>query len=383
LIDPAGLVVEPVSIFLRELQAMGRSAATLRSYGMDLLRWWRFLDAVGVGWDRASRVEARDFSCWIGLTVKQRLQTSRPWAARWSSGVLGAPNPVTGKPGAGDGYAPASIAHSETVLRRFYDFHRDADSGPIVNPFPLDLGRRSRRAHAHHNPMQPWRPERVGRYRPTVPRRVPRAIPDDRFNELFAALSSNRDRALVAFWISTGVRASELLGVRRCDVHPGEQLISVVRKGSRAVQQVPASADAFVWLRLYQRELFGQGIPRGRRQPMWWTLRRPYRPLTYHAAHRMFARVNAALGADWTLHDLRPSAATRMAHDPQLSLTDVPWVLGHAHLTTTQLYVTPTQDEVVQAVQDHHARRARRRNDPPPPAPGYDPRSLAVLFGRT
>jgi site-specific recombinase XerD len=383
LIDPAGLVVEPVSIFLRELQAMGRSAATMRSYGMDLLRWWRFLDAVGVAWDRASRVEARDFSCWIGLTVKQRLQTSRPRAVRWSSGVLGPPNPVTGKPGAGEGYAPASIAHSETVLRRFYDFHRDAGGWPMVNPFPLDLGRRSRRAHAHHNPMQPWRPERVGRYRPTVPRRVPRAIPDDRFNELFAALSSNRDRALVAFWISTGARASELLGVRGCDVHPGEQLISVVRKGSRAVQQLPASADAFVWLRLYQRDLFGQGIPRGRRQPLWWTLRRPYRPLTYHAAHRMFERVNAALGADWTLHDLRHSAATRMAHDPQLSLTDVQWVLGHAHLTTTQLYVTPTQDEVVQAVQDHHARRARRRDDPPPPAPGYDPRSLAVLFGRT
>ena len=170
--------------------------------------------------------------------------------------------------------------------------------------------------------------------------------------------------------------------MRGCDVHPGEQLISVVRKGSRAVQQVPASADAFVWLRLYQRDLFGQGIPRGRRQPLWWTLRRPYRPLTYHAAHRMFERVNAALGADWTLHDLRHSAATRMAHDPQLSLTDVQWVLGHAHLTTTQLYVTPTQDEVVQAVQDHHARRARRRDDPSPPAPGYDPQSLAVLFGR-
>jgi hypothetical protein len=60
-----------------------------------------------------------------------------------------------------------------------------------MNPFPLDLARRSRRANAHHNPMQQWRPERVGRYRPTVPRRVPRAIPDDRFNELFAALTSN------------------------------------------------------------------------------------------------------------------------------------------------------------------------------------------------
>jgi site-specific recombinase XerC len=382
LIAPAGLVVEPVLVFLRELQAMGRSAATLRSYGMDLLRWWRFLDAVGVAWDRASRVEARDFSCWIGLTVKQRLQTSRPRAARWSSGVLGPPNAVTGKPGAGEGYAPASIAHSETVLRRFYDLHRDAGSGPIVNPFPLDLSRRARRAHAHHNPMQPWRPERVGRYRPTVPRRVPRAIPDDRFNELFAALSSNRDRALVAFWVSTGARASELLGVRRGDVHPGEQLISVVRKGSRAVQQLPASPDAFVWLRLYQQELFGQGLPRGRRQPLWWTLRRPHRPLTYHAAHRMFERANAALGADWTLHDLRHSAATRMAHDRRLSLTDVQWVLGHAHLTTTQLYVTPTQDEVVAAVLAHHTRRDRRRDDPPPPAAGYDPRSLDVLFGR-
>jgi hypothetical protein len=43
---------------------------TLRSYAVDLLRWWRFLDAVGVGWDRASRAEARDFSCWIQLTAK-------------------------------------------------------------------------------------------------------------------------------------------------------------------------------------------------------------------------------------------------------------------------------------------------------------------------
>ena len=51
LVDSAGHVVEPVSVFLRELQAMGRSTATLRSYGMDLLRWWRFLDAVGVGWE--------------------------------------------------------------------------------------------------------------------------------------------------------------------------------------------------------------------------------------------------------------------------------------------------------------------------------------------
>jgi integrase len=370
---------------------------------LDLLRWWRFLAAADVRWERATPVEGRDFSLWIRQASKPRPgpgrgggpaavaggggadRRRRPQSRRegLAGGLPGQVNAVTGKPSPGAGYAPRTVNHSETVLRTFYDFHREAGSGPMVNPFPLDRARRGGRSHAHHNPMDPWPREREGRYRSAVARRPPRAIPDEMFELLFAALGSHRDRALVAFWISTRARASELLGVRGCDVHPGEQLISVVRKGSRAVQQVPASADAFVWLRLYQRDLFGQGIPRGRRQPLWWTLRRPYRPLTYHAAHRMFERVNATLGADWTLHDLRHSAATRMAHDPQLSLTDVQWVLGHAHLTTTQLYVTPTQDEVVQAVQDHHARRARRRDDPPPPAPGYDPRSLAVLFGRT
>jgi len=381
-VGPDGDVAEPVSAFLRDLLASGKSAATLRSYAVDLLRWWRFLDAVDVAWDRATRAEARDFSCWIQLTVKQRLQTSRPSAARWSSRTPGAPNPVTGKPGSGEGYAPSTVAHSETVLRRFYDFHRDVGTGPVLNPFPLDASRRGRRAHAHRNPMDEWTPERTGRYRPTVPKRIPRAIPDDWFNKLFAALGSDRDRALVAFWISTGARASELLGMRQCDVYPGEQLISVVRKGSRARQQLPASADAFVWHRLYLQELLRLGVSRGRRQPTWWTLRRPYRPLTYHGAHRMFERVNASLGADWTLHDLRHSAAARMARDPQLSLTDVQWVLGHAHLTTTEIYLTPSKDEVIQGVLAHHTRQSRAREKPPQPAPGYDPASLAVLFGR-
>jgi site-specific recombinase XerD len=381
-VGAGGDVVEPVSVFLRDLLASGKSAATLRSYAVDLLRWWRFLDAVDVAWDRASRAEARDFSCWIQLTVKQRLQTTRPRAARWSSRTPGAPNPVTGKPAAGDGYASSTVAHSETVLRRFYDFCRDAGTGPVLNPFPLAASRRSRRARAHRNPMDEWKPERTGRYRPVVPRRIPRAIPDDWFNRLFAALPSDRDRALVAFWISTGARASELLGMRQCDVYPGEQLISVVRKGSRARQQLPASTDAFVWHRLYQQELLRLGVPRGRKQPAWWTLRRPHRPLTYHGAHRMFERVNASLGADWTLHDLRHSAAARMARDPQLSLTDVQWVLGHAHLATTEIYLTPSKDEVIEGVLAHHARQSRSREAPPQPAPGYDPQSLAVLFGR-
>jgi hypothetical protein len=113
----------------------------------------------------------------------------------------------------------------------------------------------------------------------------------------------------------------------------------VIRKGSRALQPLPASPDAFVWLRLYQAQLAGI-VPVGPGQPLWWTRRAPLRALTYHAARAMFTRANTALGSNWTLHDLRHTAAYRMARDPHMGLTDVQWVLGHAHLSTTQLYVT-------------------------------------------
>ena len=193
-------------------------------------------------------------------------------------------------------------------------------TGPIVNPFPLDRSRRGGRAHAHHNPMDPHRNERAGLYRPMVPKRVPRSIPDGEFNEIFARLPSHRDRALVAFYVSTGARASELLLATEDGVDPGRQLITVVRKGTREAQELPASTDAFVWLRLYQVQMEGL-VPKGRRQPLWWTVRRPIRPLTYHAAHRMFERVNAQAGASATLHALRHTAAYWMAEDPSLPLT--------------------------------------------------------------
>ena len=376
LIDPDGGVVEPVAVYFRELQAGGRSTATQRSYGMDLLRWFRFLWALGTPWEQATRSEAREFSRWIQVVDKPR----RP--AR--DGAM--PNPVTGKPSPGAKYAPATRGHSESVLRGFYEFHAETGSGPMVNPFPLV--RPGRRAHAHHNPMEPYRRERSGLYRPRPVQRVQHAIPDEKFNELFAALGSHRDRALVAFWVASGARASEVLGARCRDADPGQQLITVVRKGSRAIQAVPASPDAFVWLRLYQAQMQGL-VPVGGNEPLWWTRRRPFRSLAYHAAHRMFGRANAALGANWTLHDLRHTAAYRMARDPDMPLTDVQWVLGHAHLSTTQIYTNPLPEDVIATVLAHHQRRATDGAAPATPAaspagspaPSYRAETLNVLFG--
>jgi integrase len=371
LLGPDGMALDCVAAFFSDLQAAGRSEATLRSYAMALLRWFRFLWALGVPWDRATRDEARDFSRSLQVAGKP----VRPhWRRREEAGC--SPPPLTGAR-----YSASVRAHSETVLRSFYEFHREACTGPMLNPFPLDRSRHGGRAHAHHNPMEPFRSERSGLYRPRVPSRVPRAIPDEVFNDIFANLGSNRDRALVAFYVSTGARASELLSAAQRSVDPGRQLISVVRKGSRQVQELPASADAFVWLRLYQVEMEGL-VPAGRRQPLWWTLRRPFRPLGYQAVHRMFERANAGAGTATTLHALRHTAAYRMAEDPGLPLTDVQFVLGHAKLTTTQIYLTPRKEDVVRRVLAHHAEQVRRAAgaSPPPPAPGYRRESLDVLF---
>ena len=89
--------------------------------------------AAGVAWDRAARPDARDFCRWLQVAGK-------PARPHWRS----ADRP---RPGAapGEAYAPSVRAHSETVLRRFYDFHREAGTGPVVNPFPLDRSRRGRR----------------------------------------------------------------------------------------------------------------------------------------------------------------------------------------------------------------------------------------------
>ena len=355
LVDADGAVVDSVGVYFGHLQAAGRAELTVRSYGMDLLRWFRFLWAVGVAWDRATRSEGRDFCRWLLLAGKP----VRPhWRERDRPGVA-APVLVSGEV-----YAPSVRAHSETVLRGFYDFHREAGTGPLVNPFPWTA---RAAAGARMRTTIRWSLSTRSAAACTlsaIPSRIPRSVPDAEFNEIFAALHSHRDRALVAFYVSTGARASELLSATRGGTDPGRQLITVVRKGTRELQQLPARTDAFVWLRLYQLEMDGK-LPRGSGQPLWWTLRRPLRPLGYHAAHRMFERAGAVAGTGATLHSLRHTAAYRMAEDPDLPLTDVQLVLGHALLTTTQLYLTPRKEDVIRRILAHHENAG-----PPGPAAG-------------
>jgi len=70
LLDGGGAPVGAVDVFLAEMQAAGRSAATQRSYALDLLRWLRFCWAIEVPWDQATSCEGRDFIRWMMSTLK-------------------------------------------------------------------------------------------------------------------------------------------------------------------------------------------------------------------------------------------------------------------------------------------------------------------------
>jgi integrase/recombinase XerD len=383
-VDEDGVPVEPVRRFLADFAARDTSLVSVRSYAFGLLRWWRWLRAVDVEWDRATPAEARDLVLWLKYATKPRRHPRTT-----SAETAGAVNPITRKRYLGDQYEPRTIRHSNAVVRSFYEFWiEDMAGGPLINPVQLSGRHRTQRPHAHHNPLEPFRPEGKIRYNPKLPKRRPREIPEDQWRDLFGGLRSNRDRAILAIAVSNGARAAEMLGIRSVDLDWDDQLVRVIRKGTRAEQWLPASAEGFIWLRLYLADL---AVPLDPDQPLWWTLRRRDRgngpsrqPMTYEALRAVFRRVNTLLGTNWTMHDLRHTASLRMSRDESLSLKDVQTILGHQHLSTTaEIYLVEDEAQVIRRVRTHLADRADRSNrpQPPPVAVGYDASDLDILLG--
>jgi integrase len=362
--DDRGDPVEAVSAFLRDLMLGDCRPATCRSYAHDLLRWLRLLATVGVGWERATRGE-------VALLVAWMRNAPNPQRRRDDPGVCGTVNLKTGKPYLAAGYAKATINHALTVTRGFYAFHLHEGAGPLVNPVPE--GPQRRLLLAHRSPLEPAPPGRRSPLRQKVPARQPRSIPDAMWAELLAAMRCTRDRALLACYVSSGARASELLALRAEDIDWHKMLLWVTRKGSDSLTPVPLSPEAAVLLAAYLSEA-GPPPPGA---PVWRASRGRSRPLTYWAVRRVLQRANAALSTNWSLHDIRHTTCARMSADPALTLPEVQAVMRHAQLSTTQQYMTPRLEELIGKLQAHYQRPV----SPPVPAPGYDPGDLAVVFG--
>lgn len=373
--DGAGAEISPVSGFLRELLACGNSPASCRSYAFDLLRWFRFLAAVDVAWDRAQRGEVRDFVLWLRLAPNPARDRQRPGAP-----APGEVNARTGKACLRAGYAPATINHALSVLAAFYGYQLQTGQGPVVSPVPRQ-SRDGRRISAHHNPLEPFSLHRRGDYRQKQPGLHPRAVPDEVLDDLFGRLECHRDRALFGMFLASGARASELLGMSVADARPGDGRIFVQTKGLGGVKQAcPCSPEAFAWLALYLGELaLFHGHRPGPGEPLWWTRRQPLRPLSYTALRAVLNRINEKIGANVTVHDLRHTLCLRLIADPGITLVDAQQVMRHASITSTGIYLRPRPDEVIARVHEHYT---RARPEPRPLAGwDYDPRDLADVFG--
>jgi integrase len=67
-------------------------------------------------------------------------------------------------------------------------------------------------------------------------------MPDERWNELFAALRTNRGRAILALAVSNGARASEILGIRGADLDWGEGMARIP-----ATLRAEETGTGYVW----------------------------------------------------------------------------------------------------------------------------------------
>lgn len=363
LLDPTDGVVVEVSSWIRYLAVADCSPRTLRSYCYAALTWYRVLWTLEISWDRATEAETAALVGWLRVAPNPQ--------RRRSSGLPGGVNIKTGKPNLGTGYGAATVNLTLAAVRSFYEFHARWCHGPVTNPVPDSAHRR--RALSHRSPVEAKHPFRRAPYRRRGSQSLPRSIPDAQWSELFASMDCDRDRALLECFVSSGARAEELLGAHASDVDWANQRLSVISKGSRERRWVPLSPDAMIWLGRYLA-----ASPAAPGTSIWRTLRGPDRPLSYAAARRIIQRANAAADTNWTLHDLRHTAAIRMVNSGVLTLPEVQVVLGHADLHTTSRYTVPRAEEVIVKMQEYHT---RAQQQPQGYSPGYAAEDIRAVFG--
>ncbi|MBF6102379.1 site-specific integrase [Nocardia cyriacigeorgica] len=365
-VDGDHAIVVPAEQYLRDLALGDASPATGRSYAYDLLRWFRLLWLVEQDWDRATEADVVLMVGWLRTATNGQRRRHRP-----DSSAPGSVNTKTGKQNLRPGYAPRTINHWLSVVFGFYAYHASFGHGPVINPVPESAERR--RALMHLSPLEPKPTVRRARLRQRVPSTQPRSIPDQLWDELFAVMRNDRDRALLLFYVSSAARASELLAITLDDVDWNGLRIWVISKGTRSREDVPADPQAFVHLAHYLEQ---EGLPEPG-QPVFRALRGETRPLSYWAMRRVLQRANARLGTNWTLHDLRHTAAIRLVADPAIALHEVQRILRHANLSTLSVYTRVRVEDMFDRIQEHYSRPRPETSYPA----DYDLDDVEAVFG--
>ncbi len=210
---------------------------------------------------------------------------------------------------------------------------------------------------ARHNPA-------LGVSAPRAPKRLPQTLTTGQAARLVEFEPETpmewRDRALLELLYSSGLRLAELVGLNVADLDLGDETVRVTGKGSKTrVVPVGAPARAAIrkWLTL-RTDLVGPGEPalfvneRGRR-------------LTGRKVEDLVKRWAQKRGLEVPVHPhmLRHSFASHVLESSG-DLRAVQELLGHANLSTTQVY-THLDFQHLAKVYDRAHPRARRRSDEP------------------
>jgi len=147
-----------------------------------------------------------------------------------------------------------------------------------------------------------------------------------------------RDRALIELLYATGLRVSELVGVRFGDLHLDDAYLTCVGKGSKE-RLVPIGEQAALWIRRYQRESRPQltdAVPKARDVVFVNARGGPLTRVGFWKILKRYGRT-AQLPRMLSPHVLRHSFATHLLENGA-DLRAIQLMLGHADLSTTQIY---------------------------------------------
>jgi integrase/recombinase XerD len=195
---------------------------------------------------------------------------------------------------------------------------------------------------------------------PKRPRRLPKLLSEAQVEALLAAPATEstlglRDRAMLETLYATGLRVSELVGLRQTQVSLDMGVVRVMGKGSKE-RLVPLGDEAVEWLQRYFKEARPALAGEGKSESVFLTTR--HTPLTrqaFWALIKRYAVKSAIAPAALSPHVLRHAFATHLLnHGADLRVVQL--LLGHADITTTTIYTHVARERLKQLHAQHHPR---------------------------